>query len=316
MTSRLLVLGWHNIEPTWSFPGTSAEVGRQGFERQLDTLRRFTHVVPLGSALADLSQGRSLPKRAVALTFDDGYLDNATIAAPLLRAAGLPATFFLVPGFLSGSVQAWWETLGWAFVHATVPELWWAGERWSTSDPRERRAAFDVLVSRMKLLDSGSRREAVAEIVDRLVPAAPASGQIRQFMNWDEARGLVSSGFDIGSHTCSHPILSQAPPGEQRRELVDSRHCLQAELHHPIDVFAYPNGRPQDYTATTVQTVREAGYRYAVTTRAGLVTARTPPYEIRRLVLEPETDLGDLLLEAARALKKGARRRFGRLVRD
>src|SRR5687768_2534006 len=118
MGGRLLILCWHNIEPTWSFPGTSAEAGRRGFERQVRFLRRWANVVPLRPALADLVEGRPLPPRAVALTFDDGYLDNYTVASPILRAAGLPATFFLVPGFLSGTAQAWWEDLGWAFAHA------------------------------------------------------------------------------------------------------------------------------------------------------------------------------------------------------
>jgi peptidoglycan/xylan/chitin deacetylase (PgdA/CDA1 family) len=68
----------------------------------------------------------------VALTFDDGYLDNATVAAPMLRHAGLPATFFLVPEFLGGKSRPWWEELGWALAHATAPELHWQGVRYDT----------------------------------------------------------------------------------------------------------------------------------------------------------------------------------------
>ena len=145
MSRRLLVLGWHNIEPTWAFAGTSPEAGRRGFEQQVRLLRRFATVVPLRSALADLAEGRPLPRRAVALTFDDGYLDNVTVAAPVLHAAGLPATFFLVPGFLSGTRRVWWEELGLAFVHATAPELDWEGQRYGTADPDARRAAVEEL---------------------------------------------------------------------------------------------------------------------------------------------------------------------------
>ena len=85
-------------------------------------------MLPLEDALARLHAGERLPSRAVAITFDDGYRDNLTLALPVLEALGLPATFFLVPRLLSGEMDAWWETLGWAIESRTRDALRWKGE--------------------------------------------------------------------------------------------------------------------------------------------------------------------------------------------
>jgi peptidoglycan/xylan/chitin deacetylase (PgdA/CDA1 family) len=302
MSRRLLVLGWHNIEPTWAFGGTSVEAGRRGFERQVRFLRRWTNVVPLRAALDDLAAGRPLPPRAVALTFDDGYLDNVTVAAPVLHAAGLPATFFLVPGFLSGSVPVWWEELGWAFVHATANRLDWAGERFDTSSPSARQAAQGVVADSLKLMDARRRQDAVTELRQRLASVGPDVG--RRFMDWNEAESLLGFGHEIGSHTCGHPILSREEPAAQERELADSREALAAHFGRPVDVLAFPNGRSQDYAAETLRLAGGAGYAFAVTTRSALAGRGTPPYEVPRVLVDAETDMRELLRKGLRTLRR------------
>ena len=293
MSRRLLVLAWHNVEPTSFFHGTSPAAARRAFERQIGFVRRWANVVPLRPALADLAAGRPLPPRAVALTFDDGYLDNLTVVAPLLRAADVPATFFLVTGFLSGDERAWWEELGWVFEQATAAELRWGGHTFHTSAPRARRAALGVVADSLKTVDSRHRREAIDELRARLSPTGPAPA--RRFMDWDEAGELLRQGHDIGAHTCGHPILSREDPSVQLRELVESRQQLSARFQRPVDVLAYPNGQPPDYSEETVRLVREAGYAFAVTTRRRRAGAATAPLEVPRLVMTPELDARQVL---------------------
>jgi len=303
MSQRLLVLCWHNIDPTWAFDGTSPEVARRKFASQVRFLRRWATVVPLRSALEDLAAGRPLPRRAVALTFDDGYLDNATVAAPVLRDAGLPATFFLVPGFLSDTSRVWWEELGWAFAHATAPVLDWDGERYDTSTPAARRTVAASVADSLKLIDRSDREAAVTELRGRLAAEGPEP-PARQFMDWDEARRLVEHGHDVGSHTCAHPILSRETDAAQAAELTDSRRALEAHFDRPVDVLAYPNGRAQDYTAATLDLVREAGYAYAVTTHPALANPGSSAIEIPRILVDAETDPKQLARRAASVAKR------------
>lgn len=296
MSRRLLVLAWHTIEPSWSFPGTSPQACRRGFERQLGLLRRWANVVPLRTSLVALREGRELPGRAVALTFDDGYLDAARVVAPTLEAAGMPATFFLVSSFLSGEARCWWEDLGWAFSRASASELTWKGSRYHLSRDTKREAARAALTAALKLVDDRQRWSAVEELLDRLSPIGTLPAH--PFLDWDEARRLVRRGHDIGSHTCEHRILSREQTTIQIRELVQSRDDLAAYLDRPVDVLAYPNGKGVDYSGETVGIARDAGYRFALTTRPALAAPTTPRLEVPRVVVGPETDLLELLRRA------------------
>src|SRR3978361_416345 len=107
MSNRLLVLGWHNIDPTPGFPAppgvgrlglanerptpAPAGVGRLGFAKQLRTLARFATVLPLQDALRRMEAGEPLPARAVVLTFDHGYLDNLELGVPMLAGHRITA---------------------------------------------------------------------------------------------------------------------------------------------------------------------------------------------------------------------------------
>lgn len=284
---RLTVLAWHNVESTWCFPA-AAGAGPRGFERQLGLLRRACKVVPLATALDDLAAGRRIGPRAVALTFDDGYRDHLELAAPALQRLGLPATFFLVPGLLSREVRAWWEIASWAFTRARRPELHWEGGRFPLTSPELRRTAADEVLELLKPRDRVAREAAVADLVEALDPAgSPEDREL--FLDWDGAADLVRRGFDVGSHSMYHAILSQEEPGEQQRDLAESRRRLQDGLGVPAPILAYPNGTSRDYDAATIAAAQAAGHSHAVTMRTAMAAAAAPPYEVPRIGLTPLT---------------------------
>jgi peptidoglycan/xylan/chitin deacetylase (PgdA/CDA1 family) len=284
MADRLLILTWHNVDASWSYPCPRG-AGAPGLVRQLRQLARVATVVPLESALDALVAGRPLPPRAVALTFDDGYQDNIDLAVPMLEWLGLPATFFLVPGILSGEVKPWWEVLGWAFTrsrHATVD---WGGRRLPTRGQAGRRS-LRWAEERLKTLDRNGRDRMVAELRDRLEPVGTTDvGDL--FLDWDCARQLVRRGFTVGSHSMHHAILSRETDDEQAQDLAASRRALETALDVPVHLLAYPNGSRVDYDAGTVRAAERAGYAHALTVRPGLNDRSTPTHELRRVVLEP-----------------------------
>lgn len=289
--SRLLVLGWHNVDPTHCFPAPPGS-GRRGLESQLRLVSRIGNVVPLASALRDLAEGRPLPPRAVAITFDDGYRDNLTIAGPMLRRLGLPATCFLVTGLLSGTSEPWWEKLGWVFDRARAPRMRWEDLDLPTGDDGARRRAFDVVSERVKRRDRLARDAAVAELVEVLEPGGTYELR-RDFLDWDEARRLGEY-MELGSHTSYHAILAHETAHAQRADLAASRRELGERLGTDARVLAYPNGTAADYDADTLDAVEAAGYDHAVTTERGANGPATPRFEIHRWVMNPDRGVVDL----------------------
>ncbi|QYN34472.1 polysaccharide deacetylase family protein [Pseudonocardia sp. DSM 110487] len=281
---RLLVLGYHNIESTWFWPSRPG-AGIATFARQMRVLHRIANVVPLEDALDALAAGRPLPPRAVALTFDDGYRDNLELAAPVLRGYGMPATIYLVPGFLSGEQHAWWERLGWAVGRARARRVRLDGQELVLGDDGAALRTVETLVKRMT---HDERMNAVERLVEDLRP----SGEYRAdelFLDWDAARGLVPAGMTVGSHTLSHAILGRETAADQHVDLRESRRVLQRELSAEVATLAYPNGTRDDYDDATFAAAREAGYSHAVTAWGGPVSADAPPFEITRTMVSTST---------------------------
>jgi peptidoglycan/xylan/chitin deacetylase (PgdA/CDA1 family) len=77
-------------------------VSPQSFERHMSFLKRHRyHVIPLADLAVLISEGRRVPPKTVALTFDDGYKDNFTYVFPILKKYGFPATIFVIYGEVS-----------------------------------------------------------------------------------------------------------------------------------------------------------------------------------------------------------------------
>lgn len=287
MSRKLVVLGYHNVTPTPRFAAVGG--GAEALHRQLRMLRRVANVVPLESALATLDAGGTLLPRAVALTFDDGYRDNLTHATPVLRALGLTATIYLVPGFLSHDVPAWWERLAWGLRTARAPHVAFEGAMLPLGTPTERAAALRVIESGVKRTDHATRITAVEDVVARCEPGGFYDSH-ELYLDWDGARALVGAGcWTVGAHTNGHAILARETPDAQHRDLADCRALLHTELGVDATGLAYPNGEQADYDETTIAAARETGYTYAVTTWGRLADTGRGPYEIgRRMVTTTE----------------------------
>jgi peptidoglycan/xylan/chitin deacetylase (PgdA/CDA1 family) len=290
---RLLVLGWHNAEPTPFFPSPPGACAR-GLARQLRAVKRMGTVVPLDEALDAMAQGRPLPRRAIALTFDDGYRDNLETALPILSRLGLPATFYLVPGLLDRSVRAWWEVLAWAFRNATALIVEWRGRRLTAGPGEASRTTMLVVAEELKRMPRAARDAEIDALIDALRPTGSEDEVAGLYLDWDGARALAAGGGTVGSHTMAHAILSEEPPDDQAADLAESRRALEEGLGVPARTLAYPNGTAADYDESTLDAAVGAGYEGAVTTIDGWNDPATPRLELRRFVLEPTRGLNGL----------------------
>ena len=84
-------------------------------------------------------------------------------------------------------------------------------------------------------------------------------------MTWDEVRQLHRQGFEIGSHTVDHPILSQVSSDQLHFELRESKRRIELETGAPCTAIAYPNGRPESVSQAVVNAAREEDYRLGFT---------------------------------------------------
>ncbi|MBV8033991.1 polysaccharide deacetylase family protein [Roseateles sp.] len=269
--ARLNVLIFHRVlpQPDPLFPD---EVDAARFDELLGWVKSWFNVLPLDEAARRLQDG-SLPARAAALSFDDGYADNHDVALPLLQRHGLPCSFFVATGFLDGG-RMWNDTLIEAVRRSALPLLdlrglqGGSGEdlgRHPLGDTASRRAVLGQLIARVKYLPPEPRLACVDAIAARAEVIPPDD----LMMSTEQVRRLRRAGMQIGAHTVSHPILASLDANQAADEMRRSRDALQALLGETVGLFAYPNGKPgTDYLPNVHPAIaRELGFEAAVSTR-------------------------------------------------
>jgi len=302
---KLSILVFHKIASV-ADPLAPDDMQLAGFERILDFLAEHTRVLPLREARHALLRG-TLPSRTVALTFDDGYHDWLDTVAPALRRRQMHGTFFVSTEQIDGA--ALWHERVVAAVRA-LPDAqarlsYGFGAFADLSRPERRLALIAALQARLKYLGLAQRREAIELLEAQAVSALLLP---RRF-DVAAVRALHNQGFDIGAHTIDHPILTECSRAEALAEIGGSREQLAHIVGGPVQLFAYPNGKPgRDYSQEHVALVRDCGYEAAVTTSSGVASAASDQYQLPRFAPWEQGTTARLAYQIGRNMRAPDRR--------
>ena len=250
----------------------------------LEYLRRHFPIVPLADVVNRVREGRAGRHEGIALTFDDGLRNNYTVAYPILKRLGVPATFFVCPGLI--------ESGRWLWNHE-------ARERFRTLSPEQRcelaarvaapAADADRFVSWMKTLATKARGE-IEEVIRAATPTfqpTPEQRELFDVMTWEDLGALDPQVVCVGAHTMTHPVLSFCTPDELAWELGESRRRLETRLARPVEHFCYPFGAWNPLVADCAR----HWYCSAVTSAPGRITDGDDLYGLRRVSATPRLPL-------------------------
>ena len=266
MARGLLILAYHRVLD--GADPLRGDITADAFEEHMRVVARYFNAVPLGDGVRGLEQGK-LPARAVAITFDDGYADNHSVALPILKRYGLPATIFVASGFLDGG-RMWNDTVIESIRNmpgesVDLEELGLG--RHATGSDTQRATATHAVLMKLKYLASDERKRLTGELAARAAGPLPTDLMLTSA----QVRELSNAGVEIGAHTVSHPILTSLDPATARSEITGAKQRLEDITGRPVRSFAYPNGKPGvDYDDDHVTMVRESGFDVAVATCLGM----------------------------------------------
>jgi len=261
---RLTVLAYHRIadpaDPGLYGFSVNVSASPERFREQMAWVAGRFSPVTLDEVAAAARGDHALPPKPVLVTFDDGYRDNLTEAAPVLEAHGLSAALFVATDHISSGVPFWWDLAAECFRRAPagrhVVPLFDA-----ITLEEERNRVARAWIEAAKLIPDPDRRRVVSELPAALEVEPPAAADAH--LTWDEVRLLADAGWGIGAHTCSHPILTRLPPEAAAREVAGSAERVTAELGRPPVAFAYPNGGRADFDESIEEAVAVAGMTVA-----------------------------------------------------
>lgn len=306
ISSRGLILMYHSVADVDHDPFQLA-VTQAHFADQMALVNR--HYTPLSLAqLVAAQKAGSVPDRAIAITFDDGYANNLSHARPILMQYGIPATVFITSGYVGENREFWWDALDSIFLQTKdlprqlATEL--DGRRYARTianyhnsdvDPRIPAADLpDGVISRMEaftqvwgiLLNLDVDKQGM--ILDDLFLWSGRSRIVREThrpLSADEIQRLEEGGLvEIGAHTVTHPNLPEHPARIQLEEIERNKEYLESILGHAVKSFSYPYGRYSDETKTLV---KEAGFDFACAAD-GSMTWKQDPFRL------PRTGIGNM----------------------
>lgn len=276
---ELKVLAYHRVvadfdETTYAFDKELISARSKDFDWQMAYLAKRFKPVSCQEVADAIDSGRPLPKRAVMVTFDDGFLDNYEVAFPILRKHGIPAVFFITTGYMDGQRVFWFDWL----VHVLLTTK----ERTIRIDalghtielkpsPETRRAEAAILLRLLKKTSECTRLEVLEQLrVLSGVTLSPAHLADSAVMTWEQVRVMSSAGMEFGSHTVTHPILSMMSDREMlRQELSASKATIELETGLPVIALSYPVGGRGAINEEVLEETVGAGYRIAFTYQSG-----------------------------------------------
>lgn len=282
---KVLVLMYHRVANTEIDPW-ELTVTPENFEAQLKVLKKY-NVISLED-LSDQISDNKIKKNSIVITFDDGYIDNFSIAKPLLEKYKLPATFFITSMNINNEKEFWWDELAHIiFSTDALPEVFELKSKDLYFELREEARLTDPVFAALKSYsvyrsEPTLRTQLYYTLWEKMHPLLQKEQEefmdfIRSWANVPESRRddflcmsenqIVEIAnnklFTIGGHTNSHPALPFHDKNIQAYEVKENKRFLENLTGTPIDYFSYPSGK---FNEQSIIAVQEAGFKAAVTT--------------------------------------------------
>lgn len=295
--SGLLVLNYHRItdNPDYDDP---LKVSKYTFEKQIQYLKENFKLISGDDLLEIIKKNETLQNNTCLITFDDGWRDNYTNAYPVLKKYNVPAIIFISTDFVGTNNIFWHEQLQELLNNMPINKndiklnkllIDWPDEiSKSINDilkqqKSKRQLKINELISILKSFDTQAIKELIIKLSKHYNQKLIDKPLV---LSWREIHEMSKNNISFGSHTKSHPILTQIEDDIIINELIESKLVLEKHLNKPIHYFSYPNG---NYNQKIANIVKEAGYVAAFAMVSGVKYTKSNLFEIKRNMIKEQS---------------------------
>ena len=273
---HLTILTYHSVRPleaNYLLDDDVISTSPTAFEEEIRFFKEYFQLITFRDLSKYQSNGKKFPKALLIVTFDDGYRDNYTHVFPILKKYRVPATIFLSVAHVESGASFWWNE--------TVYYLKVLGK--STTEIKQ-------FLRELKSVSNPERIARIKELSKKIIDKTILSE--RQSLFWQEIEEMHKEGIEFGSHTLTHPILSQLTTDQELDfEIKESKRMIEEKLKTPVTAFSYPIGGRGAFNQKVKDKVKEAGYEFAVTYVHGVNRLRDPQldyFELSRVDMDKE----------------------------
>jgi len=290
---RLSIFLFHGVTTPRHHPVrnyTRKHITADYFVQFCSALSQCGYVISLNDVLAMWNSGASLPPNCFAITFDDGFANNYTVACPILSDFNFPATFYITTGFLNGHTPSWIDAIEIALevtMKKTVGHEVFGGVV-PIRNSQEKQQLLNVIRERVKKAPSLNPLDFSEEICKSLEVNVMAylDDDLDRKLNDDEVTVIAKDAlFEVGGHSHTHRILSYLDSHELDFEISRSLEILKSITGQPTIHYSYPEGQPNSYNETVIAALKARGIEICPTAIHGTNQIGSDLFSLRRITV-------------------------------
>jgi peptidoglycan/xylan/chitin deacetylase (PgdA/CDA1 family) len=272
--------------------GLNLTISSTTFKKHLRYLQRHYQIMPLKNLVHCLNE-KYVPKRAIVITFDDGFADNYRYAYPLLKRDNIPATIFLCTDCIGKKGSIWIQDLNYLINTCGATEVFNKIQNVNGFNKKcqilvGRNQNNDVAKNMIDAFAYSVQKETRDNIIENLyaelnLKKKQLYSNNQVFLNWRQVSEMHRNGISFGNHGASHTPLSAMSIEEEKNEIENSHNIIQKNLKQNFLPFAYPFGTEKAYNAETKKIVKRANHDCILTARQTKNVKGTSPFDLGRI---------------------------------
>lgn len=278
LSNKVLMLIYHRIgELDKNRDPYLLTVSRDNFIQHLSIIKKKFHTLSLSEFLKGIGNNE-LPDRSIILTFDDGYVNNLTVAKKLLEEFKIPGAFFLTSGFIGS--YFWWDKIIQHINSQINKKIEFLGNEYMI--PSSFKARGELLNKIFSTIQAQVYENKI-NLIKNFNSFNFNSNEEYLFrcMNREEIINLSRSPYiEIGGHTKWHLRLSRLNNSEQLSEIMSNKIELEEIVQKEINFFAYPFG---DFNSTTKTILEKKSFRCGLAGSWGINHRGSDRFELKRI---------------------------------
>ena len=260
------------------------------FREQMKFVAANSVPVSMDQVVNSYNSKTPLPKRAVAITFDDGFQNNYSVAAPILREFNIPATFYITSGIVNTNLMFWVDQLEDCLNLTQQNEInvkLQQHQKFPLKTHDERLEALIKIKSHCKVVSQSEKDRIINDVIDA-TGIAPDTSHANNYqkITWSQLRELNKDpNFIIGGHSLYHDILSSSTETSMQLDIGLSIGLLERNLKTKIEHYSYPEGQLHHFNEEVIEALKTNGIKCSPSAVHGVNPPQTSLFYLKRVMV-------------------------------
>jgi peptidoglycan/xylan/chitin deacetylase (PgdA/CDA1 family) len=259
------------------------------FKKQMCYLKKNYNVISLRELVEKVETYQPLPRRSIAITFDNGYKNIYFSVSPVLKELNIPATVFLVTDYVDTENLLWFDEIIELIETSPLKEIVLKFENFEETYNLVNMYSKNKLTSRLleitRATDFRERKRYIYEL-KILLQANKVINSEKVLLNWHEIREMSNNNIDFGSHGRTYTELDALNAADLESEIYSSKKTIEQNVGKPVVLFSYPTGRECDINYFVIHKLQEAGYKAACMNVLGKNKNKRDLFRLKRRGIE------------------------------